>query len=78
MISRKKTMIPRKRSRRARAPTTAPITVCIEVELEVEAEVGGKNDEFSLIRIYRKIEFLDNRVNSIPGLSIREVRIKEY
>ena len=56
MISRKKTMIPRKRSRRARAPTTAPITVCIEVELEVvEAEVGGKKDEFSFPPGSRKL-----------------------
>ena len=56
MISRKKTMIPRKRSRRARAPTTAPITVCIEVEFKTE--VGGKKDEFSFPPGSRKLWLL--------------------
>ena len=55
MRSRKKTMIPSKRSKRARAPTTAPITVCIEVEAEVEAESGGKKDEFSFPAGSRKL-----------------------
>ena len=31
--SKKKTMIPRMRSKRVRAPTTAPMIVCIEVAL---------------------------------------------